>query len=71
MIKGKVEVNGTEVELTLDKKLDISDVIVSLSKQLNGDDVKVEDCIYKGKKKYYKEIKINQIESTDKFFTKS
>jgi hypothetical protein len=59
MIKGKVEVNGTEVELTLDKKLDISDVIVSLSKQLNGDDVKVEDCIYKGKKKYYKEIKIN------------
>jgi hypothetical protein len=59
MIKGKVEVNGTEVELTLDRKLDISDVIVSLSKQLNGDDVKVEDCIYKGKKKYYKEIKIN------------
>ena len=59
MIKGKVEVNGTEVELTLDKKLDISDVIVSLSKQLNGDDVKVEDCIYKGKNKYYKEIKIN------------
>jgi hypothetical protein len=59
MIKGKVEVNGTEVELTLDKKLDISDVIVSLSKQLNGDDVKLEDCIYKGKKKYYKEIKIN------------
>lgn len=59
MIKGKVEINGTEVELTLDKKLDISDVIVSLSKQMNGDDVKVEDCIYKGKKKYYKEIKIN------------
>jgi hypothetical protein len=59
MIKGKVEVNGTEVELTLDKKLDISDVIVSLSRQLNGDDVKLEDCIYKGKKKYYKEIKIN------------
>jgi hypothetical protein len=59
MIKGKVEVNGTEVELTLDKKLDISDFIVSLSKQLNGDDIKVEDCIYKGKKKYYKEIKIN------------
>jgi len=40
-------------------KLDISDVIVSLSKQLNGDNVNVEDCIYKGKKKYYKEIKIN------------
>lgn len=59
MIKGKVEINGTEVELTLDKKLDISDVIVSLSKKMNGDDVKVEDCIYKGKKKYYKEIKIN------------
>jgi hypothetical protein len=59
MIKGKVEVNGTEVELTLGKKLDISDVIVSLSKHLNGDIVKVEDCIYKGKKKYYKEIKIN------------
>ena len=59
MIKGKVEINGTEVELTLNKKLDISDVIVSLSKQMNGDDVKVEDCIYKGKKKYYKEIKIN------------
>ena len=59
MIKGKVEINGTEVELTLDKKLDISDVIVSLSKQMNVDDVKVEDCIYKGKKKYYKEIKIN------------
>jgi len=56
MVKGKVEVNGTEVELTLDKKLDISDVIVSLSKHLNGEDVKVEDCIYKGKKKYYKEI---------------
>lgn len=59
MVKGKVEVNGTEVELTLDKKLDISDVIVSLSKHLNGEDVKVEDCIYKGKKKYYKKIKIN------------
>lgn len=59
MIKGKVEINGTEVELTLDKKLDISDVIVSLSKRMNGDDVKVEDCIFKGKKKYYKEIKIN------------
>jgi hypothetical protein len=59
MIKGKVEINGTEVELTLDKKLDISDVIVSLSKQMNGDDVNVEDCIYKGKKKYYNEIKIN------------
>ena len=53
MIKGKVEINGTEVELTLDKKLDISDVIVSLSKQMNGDDVKVEDCIYKAKKKFY------------------
>ena len=56
--KGKVEINGTEVELTLDKKLDIS-VIVSLSKQMNGDDAKLEDCISKGKKKYYKEIKIN------------
>tara|TARA_B110000008_G_C16946178_1_gene554545 strand:+ start:666 stop:833 length:168 start_codon:yes stop_codon:yes gene_type:complete len=51
-----LEVNGTEVELTLDKKLDISDVIVSLSKHLNGEDVKVEDCIYKGKKKYHKKI---------------
>ena len=59
MIKGKVEINGTEVELTLDKKLDISDVIVSLSKQMNGNDTKLEDCIFKGKKKYYKEIKIN------------
>ena len=59
MIKGKVEINGTEVELTLDKKLNISDVIVSLSKRMNGDDVNVEDCIFKGKKKYYKEIKIN------------
>jgi len=38
------------------KELNISDVIVSLSKHLNGEDVKVEDCIYKGKKKYYKEI---------------
>ena len=36
----------------------ISDVIVSLSKQLNGDDVNVEDCISKGKKKYYKVIEI-------------
>jgi hypothetical protein len=59
MIKGKVEINGTEVELTLDKKLDISDVIVSLSKKMNGDDVKVEDCIYKGKKKFKQEVKIN------------
>lgn len=38
-----------------DKKLHI----VSLAKSLNGDDVNVEDCIFKGKKKYYKEIKIN------------
>lgn len=30
MTKGKIEINETEVELTLDKKL-ISDVIVSLS----------------------------------------
>jgi hypothetical protein len=56
MIKGKIEINGTEVELTLDKKLNMSDVIVSLSKQMNGDDVKVEDCIFKGKKKYYKKL---------------
>ena len=59
MIKGKVEINGTEVELTLDKKLDIPDVIVSLSKKMNGDDVNVEDCIYKGKKKFKQEVKIN------------
>ena len=59
MIKGKIEINGTEVELTLDKKMNISDVIVSLCKQMNGDDVKVEDCIFKSKKKYFKEIKIN------------
>ena len=59
MIKGKVEIYGTDVELTLDKKLDISDVIVSLAKQMNGDAVKVEECIYKGKKKYFSEIKIN------------
>lgn len=57
MVKGKVEINGTEVELTLDKKLDIYDVIVSLSKQLNGNDVKVEDSIYKGKKKFKQEVK--------------
>jgi hypothetical protein len=50
------------LEQNLDKsneKLNISDVIVSLAKSLNGDDVNIEDCIYKGKKKYYKEIKIN------------
>jgi len=52
MIKGKVE-------LTLDKKMDMSEFVVTLSKQMNGDDVKLEDCIYKGKKKYYKEIKID------------
>jgi len=39
------------------KKLNISDVIVSLAKSLNGDDVNLEDCIFKGKKKYNKEIK--------------
>jgi hypothetical protein len=55
--KVKIEINGTEVELTLDKKLDISDVIVSLSKQMNGDDVKVENCIYKGKKKFKEFLK--------------
>jgi hypothetical protein len=49
---------NTKVDNT-DKKLNISDVIVSLAKSLNGDDVNIEDCIYKGKKKYYKEIKIN------------
>ena len=59
MIKGKVEINGTEVELVLDKKLDMPDLISSLSKNLNGEDVSVEDSIYKGKKKYYKEIKLN------------
>ncbi len=59
MIKGKVEINGTEVELVLDKKSDMPDLISSLCKKLNGEDVKVEDCIYKGKKKYYKEIKLN------------
>ena len=58
-LKGKVEINGTEVELKLDKKLDIPDVIVSLSKKMNGDDVNVEDCIYKGKKKFKQEVKIN------------
>jgi hypothetical protein len=59
MIKGKVEINGTEVELALDKKLDMPDLISSLCKNLNGEDVSVEDSIYKGKKKYYKEIKLN------------
>ena len=58
MIKGIVNSIG-EIEITLDEKLNISDVIVSLSKHLNGEDVNVEDCIYKGKKKYFKEIKIN------------
>jgi methylaspartate ammonia-lyase len=53
------EIYGTIVKITTDKKLNISDVIDSLAKSLNGDDVNVEDCIYKGKKKYYKEIKIN------------
>jgi len=43
----------------LDNRDKTSDVIDFLSKQLNGDDVNLEDCIYKGKKKYYKEIKIN------------
>jgi tmRNA-binding protein len=57
----EIEINGTIVKITTDKKLNISDVIVSLSKHLNGDDVKVEDCIYKGKKKYFKEIKINYL----------
>jgi hypothetical protein len=55
----EIEINGTIVKITTDKKLNISDVIVSLSKHLNGEDVNVEDCIYKGKKKYIKEIKIN------------
>ena len=53
------EIDGTIVKITTDKKLNISDVIVSLAKSLNGDDVNIEDCIFKGKKKYYKEIKIN------------
>lgn len=53
------EIDGAIVTITTDKKLNISDVIVSLVKSLNGDDVNVEDCIFKGKKKYYNEIKIN------------
>ena len=55
----EIEINGTIVKITTDKKLNISDVIVSLSKHLNGDDIKVEDCIYKGKKNFKQEIKIN------------
>ena len=37
----------------------LSSLDSNLAKSLNGDDVNIEDCIYKGKKKYYKEIKIN------------
>jgi len=50
------EINGTIVKITTDKKLNISDIINSLSKSLNGDDVNVNDCVYTGKKKYLKEI---------------
>ena len=53
------EINGTMLTITTDKKLNISDVIVSLCKSLNGDDVNIEDCIFKGKKKYTKVIDIN------------
>lgn len=59
MIKGKVEINGTEVNLTLDKKLDIANLVDTLSKKMNSDDTESKDCVYKGKKKYYKEIKID------------
>ncbi len=55
----EIEINGTIVKITTDKKLNISDVIVSLSKHLNGENVDVDDCIYKGKKKFKQEIKIN------------
>ena len=50
------EINGTMVTTSTDKKLNISDVIVSLAKSLNDDDVNVEDCLFKGKKKYNNEI---------------
>lgn len=50
------EINGTMVTMSTDKKLNISDVIVSLAKSLNDDDVNVEDCLFKGKKKYNNEI---------------
>lgn len=53
------EINGTFVKITTDKKINISDIINSLSKTLNSDDVNVNDCVYNGKKKYFKEIKIN------------
>lgn len=53
------EIAGKKVVLNFDELLDISDVMISLSKQLNGD-VDVEKCIYKGKKKFYQEIKIDE-----------
>ena len=32
------------------------DIITTIAKKFNGDDVNVEDCLYKGKKKYNKTI---------------
>jgi hypothetical protein len=56
MIKSEAEINGIEFELMIDKKSDISEFITKLAEQLNDDNVNVEDCIYKGKKKYCKDI---------------
>jgi hypothetical protein len=54
MIKGKVEVNGTEVELILDKKLDISDVSESFI------DVGLNLFYNKFEKKFYQVIQYDK-----------
>jgi hypothetical protein len=48
----KIEINGTEFILNE------SISIISIVKSLNGDDVKLEDCIWSGKKKFKKIIEI-------------
>lgn len=63
MEKHKVEINGTEINVVSTKKLDKTEFISDLAKKkkkMNGNDVKVADCIYTGKKKYHKEIKWNE-----------
>ena len=39
-------------------KSNVDNIITALAKSLNGDNVNVNDCIYKGKKKFIQEIKI-------------
>jgi hypothetical protein len=54
-----IEITGTIVKVSVAElgRFAAADFIAKLAKSFNGDDVNVDDCIYKSKKKYKQQLK--------------